>query len=168
MRSRRFKSFSVVFIVSVWTGKTIWKRSCGRNTFIAFSVKWKRKTHSCGRGLRPVSNAAFRSDRIQCKWAITTVLCDRNATFQTDVIDTALLRELNDKWNTRQVYLVFSWRNPAVYQDRMVVSSVICSSAAVSVLWQTVSTGPSTVSCSCHPRLPTEQQIVLAAPTYEK
>ena len=43
MRSRRLNAFSVVFIVSVWTGKAIWKRSCGRNTFIAFSVKWKRK-----------------------------------------------------------------------------------------------------------------------------
>ena len=40
MRSRRLKAFSVVFIFSVWTGKTIWKRSCGRNTFISFSVKW--------------------------------------------------------------------------------------------------------------------------------
>ena len=52
--SQGWKAFSVVFIVFVWTGKTIWKRSCGRNTFIAFSVKWKRKlskTHSCGGGL---------------------------------------------------------------------------------------------------------------------
>ena len=51
MDSRRLKAFSVVFIDSVWTGKTIRKRSCGRNTFIA---KWKRKllkTHSYGRGL---------------------------------------------------------------------------------------------------------------------
>ena len=43
MRSIRLVTFSVTCIVFVWTGKTIWKRSCGRNTFTPFSVKWKRK-----------------------------------------------------------------------------------------------------------------------------
>ena len=62
MRSVRLIAFSAVSIVFVWTGKTIWKRSCGRNTFIPFSVKWKRKllkTYPCGRGLNFVGSNFF-------------------------------------------------------------------------------------------------------------
>ena len=57
----RLITFSVVSVVFRWMGK----RS-GNDTFITFSVKWKRKllkTHPCGRGLRQSAKTMSRAPR---------------------------------------------------------------------------------------------------------